>query len=175
MPIRHSRKNNTLMQIMDLTKELASVASHIYAKSWKTAYKDIIPQKYLDELSLEHWTPFLENSPFQNFLLQDNGVFVAASAIAKAREGIYDDYGEVVSIYVLPDHFNKGYGTILFKHMIEKLQAMGFSKTVLWVLEENQRARLFYEKMGFKANNDKKVCKIGGKALTEVCYVNTEI
>ena len=148
------------MEIITLTKKLASEASHIYAKSWKVAYKDIVPQKYLDDLSVEHWTPFLENSPFQNFLLQDNGVFVATSSIVKARDDKYFGYGEIVSIYVLPEYFHRGYGKFLFNRMIEKLQSMGLNKICLWVLEENLNAIQFYNKFGFMPNGDKKEIKI---------------
>ena len=162
---------NFNMQISKLTKELASVASRIYAKSWKTAYKNIIPQRYLDDLSPEHWTSFLENSPFQNYILEDNGVFVATSSIVKARDYKYDGYGEIVSIYVLPEYFGKGYGTFLFNYMTDKLQLMGCRRMCLWVLEDNYNARRFYEKMGFVANGDKKQCRIGGKEFTEICYV----
>lgn len=122
------------MEIIELTKALASEASHIYAKSWKAAYKGIVPQRYLDDLSTEHWTPFLENSPFQNFLLKDKDVIVAAASIAKARDSKYCDYGEIVSIYILPEYCNKGYGTFLFNRMIEKLRAIGLNKICLWVL-----------------------------------------
>ena len=161
------------MEIIELTNNLAQEASHIYAKSWKYAYKGVIHQKYLDDLSLEHWTPFLKNSPFQNFILQDNGVFVATSSIGVARDTKYDNYGEIVSIYVLPEYFGHGYGTFLFGYMAEKLQLIGLNKICLWVLEKNINARRFYEKMGFVTNGDKKVCNIGGKELTEICYVNT--
>lgn len=165
---------NSSMEIIKLTKNFAKEASHIYAKSWKAAYNGIIPQKYLDDLSLEHWVPFLENSPFQNFLLQDNGVFVATSSLAAARGTKYDGYGEIVSIYVLPEYFRSGYGKFIFNCMTENLRSMGFTKICLWVLEENLNARRFYEKMGFVTNGDKKICKIGSKELTEVCYVNVK-
>lgn len=163
------------MEIIELTKALAGEASRIYAESWKAAYSGIVPQKYLYSLTPESWTPFLENSPFQNFILQDNGVYVATSAIGSAREGKYSGYGEIVAIYVLPEYFGKGYGKNLFIEMTEKLKSAGFDKIYLWVLEENLKARRFYEKMGFRANGDRKVGKVGGKELTEVCYVNTPL
>ena len=33
----------------------AGVISNIYALSWKTAYKDIVPQRYLNELKYDFW------------------------------------------------------------------------------------------------------------------------
>lgn len=47
----------------------------------------------------------------------------------------------------------------------------GYSKIYLWVLEDNQRARRFYESMGFQANGDRIVQNIGGKNLVEVRYI----
>lgn len=160
------------MEIITLTQTLAHEASYIYAKSWKAAYRGIIPQKYLDSLSLNHWTAFLKNSPFENFLLKDKGVYVATSSIVKARDPKYGGYGEIVSVYVLPEYFNKGYGTVLFNRMTEILRSMELNKMYLWVLEENRNARRFYEKFGFAPNGDKKEIIIGDKKLAEICYTN---
>lgn len=74
------------MKILELTKNLASIASNIYANSWKVTYSGIVPQKYLNELSPERWTPILENTKHKCFMLQDNGIFVATSSIVTARE-----------------------------------------------------------------------------------------
>ena len=159
------------MEILELTKEFSEV-SNIYAKSWKAAYQGIVPQAYLDKLTSESWTMALKNSPFLNYILRDDGVLVAASAIGKARDSKYDGYGEIVSIYVLPEYFGKGYGTALFRFMTEKLPTLGYDKMYLWVLKENYRARRFYEKMGFKFNGDEKSTEICGEKLIEVCYIS---
>lgn len=74
------------MKILELTKDLASIASNIYANSWKVAYNGIVPQKYLNELSPERWTPILENTKHKCSMLQDNSIFVATSSIVTARE-----------------------------------------------------------------------------------------
>ncbi len=161
-----------IMQIIELTKESVNVASEIYVKSWKAAYSGIAPQRYLDELTVGNCAAVLENSPLSNVLLEDKGVFVATGAYGKARDGKYGDYGEIVSVYVLPEHFGKGYGTVLFDFMTGKLRSMGMNKICLWVLEENSRARRFYEKMGFVPNGDKITEEIGNKELSVICYVN---
>ncbi len=162
------------MQILEMTKEFGET-SHIYAKSWKAAYRGIVPQTYLDNLTPESWTSFLANSPFHNYLLRDNDIFIATAAIGKARDSRYNEYGEIVSIYVLPEFFGKGYGTVLFRYITDKLKSMGYDKMYLWVLEENYKARRFYEKMEFVFNGDRKVTEISGKKLVEICYVNAKI
>ena len=160
------------MQILKITQENASEASHIYANSWKVAYKNIVPQEYLDQLSLERWTPFLRESPFMGFMLKINGEFVGTTSVAPARDKQMIGWGEVISIYVSPEHFGKGYGKILFAHAIDALNEMGLNQIYLWVLEENWQARVFYEHNGFWESGDKMTIKIGGKELVEVRYVN---
>ena len=160
------------MKILSITPENASEASHIYANSWKVAYRGIIPDAYLDQLSLERWTPFLKDSPFAGLILKVDEAYVATASITRARDDMMKGWGEVVSIYVMPEHFGKGYGKKLFEHAIEALKEMGLEQVYLWVLEDNRQARDFYERNGFWASNDKMTLTIGGKVLTEVRYVN---
>lgn len=163
------------MNIEKITKDTAVQASYIYAMSWKIGYRGIIPQSYLDKIPLEQWAGWLGNdnhSHFQaDYLLSDNGNFIATASICEARDKQYCEWGEIMSIYVLPEEFRKGYGTALFSYISNQLQKNGYSKIYLWVLEDNQRARRFYESMGFQANGDRIVQNIGGKNLVEVRYI----
>lgn len=160
------------MEILRITKDIASDASHIYATSWKTAYKNIVPQKYLDELSDERWTPILRDSPHVGFILKADDEFVATSSVSTARDEKMNGWGEIISIYVLPRYFSKGYGKKLFSYVVCYLNENGFKNIYLWVLEKNQQARAFYERNGFFPNGDKATINIGGKELVEVRYVH---
>lgn len=82
-----------------------------------------------------------------------------------------EEYGEVVSIYLLPEHIGKGYGKLLFKSAVNELKKLGFNDIFLWVLEGNHRARRFYEKEGFTLSGRYLEVNIGGKSLNEVQYV----
>lgn len=82
----------------------------------------------------------------------------------------YSDYGEVVSIYFLPDYIGQGYGRQLLNKCIEELKRCGFKKVLLWVLENNHRARKFYEKNGFIYSEIFMEDNIGGKDIREVLY-----
>ena len=48
---------------------------------------------------------------------------------------------------------------------------MGFRRILLWVLEENMRARRFYENNGFVCTEVFRNDNIGGRALREVMYL----
>ena len=148
----------------------------IYALSWKSGYRGIIPQPYLDALPLDRWADKLGNTGYESFradyILSDYGKFIATSSICRARNEEYNGWGEIMSIYVLPEEFRKGYGRALFAYVSDRLRENGYSDIYLWVLEENRRARWFYEKMGFWASGDRIVQNIGGKDCAEIRYVN---
>ncbi len=51
-----------------------------------------------------------------------------------------------------------------------ELHKLGFQDIFLWVLEENSRARKFYEKCGFTSAGRSMEYEIGGKMLREMQY-----
>ena len=65
----------------------------------------------------------------------------------------------------------KGYGKTLMKSTISELKILGYENIFLWVLEENGRARRFYEQFGFSPTDDFLDDNIGGEELREVRYI----
>lgn len=53
------------------------------------------------------------------------------------------------------------------------LKDLGFRDIFLYVLEENYRARNFYERYGFVNSNEFAEDDIGGKTLRELKYIFT--
>lgn len=148
--------------------------SRIYEESWKYAYKGIIPQDYLDSIPEGHWAAHLDNADMKTLVCMDDDRFVGTSSFCKSRFGRLVGWGEVVSIYLLPDYMGKGYGRFLLDAAISELKNMGHRDVFLWVLEENTRARRFYEKAGFLRTDDSMTQTIGDKDLLEIRYVFNE-
>jgi len=107
-----------------------------------------------------------------NLVLIDEGLIVGAASFCKSRWEQHSDFGEIISIYLLPDYIGKGYGHHLLKRCIEQLSKLGFTKLLLWVLEDNTRARRFYEKNGFNCSDEYLIDNIGGKEIREVMYTH---
>ena len=57
--------------------------------------------------------------------------------------------GEIWAFYVHPDRWGSGAATQLMEHVEQRLKAEGFVTSVLWVLDDNPRARRFYEREGW--------------------------
>lgn len=145
--------------------------SKVYEESWKCAYKGIISQDYLDSIPKGQWISNLDNPNRKTLVCIDNGRIMGTSSFCKCRFEQFNGWGEVISIYLLPAYMGKGYGKILLESVIVELNKLGYKDTFLWVLEENIRARKFYEKVGFVKTDDFLNVEIGGKDLREIGYV----
>jgi ribosomal protein S18 acetylase RimI-like enzyme len=60
--------------------------------------------------------------------------------------------GEIWGLYISPDRWRKGIGRQVVAEAERMLKAGGYESVVLWVVEANERARQFYEAMGFAAD-----------------------
>ena len=64
--------------------------------------------------------------------------------------------GQLNALYVLPDAWGSGVGSGLHDAAIAKLAELG-PEARLWVLEENTRARGFYERRGWRLDGRERV------------------
>ncbi len=144
--------------------------SRVYEESWKHAYRGIIPQAYLDAIPQGQWAKKPDADGMRTLVVTDGGHIVGTSSFCRSRFQDTADFGEIVSIYFLPAYMGKGYGKPLLDAAVAELSSMGFRDVFLWVLEENARARRFYEKCGFRCADIYISDEIGGGALREVQY-----
>jgi len=163
------------MEIRKATPNDVKDISRIHALSWKSAYKGIVPQAYLDELKEDFWVSafeaWIKDNVLTAQLIVEDGSSVGCVAYGKSRDKCLPDWGEIVSIYLLPEYFSKGYGNKLLESALSDLKQSDYQSVYLWVLKENQRARHFYEKNKFQCNKDECVCEIMGKQLTDIRYI----
>lgn len=157
------------IRYIEQTDDRAAI-SRIYEKSWKFAYKDIIPQGYLDSIPTGQWVSSLDKSGRKSLVMIENNTFIGTSSFCRSRFPDFDGSGEIVSIYFLPEYMGKGYGKLLMDAVIAELSKMEFNDVFLWVLEDNYRARKFYEKYGFVQSDNSLYDNIGGKNLREIQY-----
>jgi len=146
----------------------------INIKTWKIAYKGIVPQAHLDSLSvndkLPRWTKTINN-------LKENRkeIFVAEISNKNGKELVgfslggpshFEDFkidGDLHAIYVLPKYWKQGIGTLLFNSVIKFFLSMKFKSMVIWALKENS-AGDFYKKLG-GIPKFQKTLTYGGKEL----------
>ncbi len=138
--------------------------SRIYEAAWRAGYRGMIPEDFLASLPEGHWCSALE-SPDALYLLclEQNEFPIGVCSLAREKE-------EIISLYVLPERWGKGIGTLLLEAAWDIFLARGCSGAFLWVLAENRRARLFYEARGFSPDGGSLWEEIGGKRLRLLRY-----
>lgn len=77
----------------------------------------------------------------------------------KATDQEMEGYAELICIHSLCENWGKGYGSMMMEHILKEIKIAGFQKVMLWVFQENNRARSFYERYGFTLTGKlKKFC-----------------
>ncbi|MEO0488704.1 MAG: GNAT family N-acetyltransferase [Cyanobacteria bacterium J06659_2] len=70
-------------------------------------------------------------------------------------------------LFVLPDFRRYGVGTALLTHLAELALARGCGRFEWSVLDWNQPAIAFYQRMGAEIKSEWQVCRVSGEALTQ--------
>lgn len=78
--------------------------------------------------------------------------------------------GELYAIYALPAAWGSGVGPALMAAALGALRTGGFATASLWVLEDNPRARRFYEREGWRSDGRRREEEFLGVPVTEVSY-----
>ena len=147
------------------------VLAYIQTESWKAAFWDILSSDVLErctnmDKAIEMYKGLLEQKAGNGYLLSVEGKPHAIAWWSASREADMPGYAELICIHSLQDKWRKGFGSKLMDRVLEDILKAGYDKVMLWVFEENLRARAFYEKYGFVLNG--KETKSSG--ATEVCY-----
>jgi ribosomal protein S18 acetylase RimI-like enzyme len=77
---------------------------------------------------------------------------------------------ELYAIHVVPELVGTGIGRELMVNALEQLRDIGGERAVLWVLEENGRARRFYERGGWKPDGETRVEAVSGQPVPQLRY-----
>jgi ribosomal protein S18 acetylase RimI-like enzyme len=75
---------------------------------------------------------------------------------------------ELYALYVRPAWWSTGTGRALMDQVLTRLSGAGYRHITLWVLEDNARARRFYEQAGFAPDDARHL--LGDFGVTEVRY-----
>ena len=130
------------------TLEDISTVQQIARISWNDTYRDIIPEE-TQELFLQ--------KAYSTMMLakrMEKTIFLIAEynnqAIGFANFTTVDEDGdaELTAIYVLPEFQKLGYGKKLLQAGLDKMHSG--RQLFVYVESKNEKARIFYENVGFK-------------------------
>lgn len=154
----------------------APALAGVNVRGWQAAYRDVMPQAFLQGLSVEQrsagWRRWIASpETWTQVAVDDDGTLLGYVAFSAARDADAAGAAEIVAIYVDPPHWRRGVGAQLMAAAARVIADAGFARTVLWVLQDNPRARAFYERRGFRHDPDGvRSISIGGVELPELRY-----
>jgi ribosomal protein S18 acetylase RimI-like enzyme len=154
----------------------ARAIAMIHVEAWRAAYRGIVPDEYLDSLSIDRresvWRRNLLADDSSTWVAQESDAIVGWISAGPSRDtGAAASAGEIWAVYVAPGRWGKGVGRSLCVQAEQYLSTEGFITVSLWVLKDNERAVKFYQSNGFilDIGNTKEIQR-GGKTLLEVRF-----
>ena len=156
----------------------AAAIARVHVDSWRTTYPGIVPNDYLASMSYEQrsgvWQRILleaeaDEAQSNYAAVDDDGSVVGFAGGGPERSGDPDHAGELYVIHLLEGSQRRGTGRRLLSSVASDLIRSGMQSMLVWVLEQNRPACLFYEALGGLPAREQEV-SIGGATLAEVGY-----
>lgn len=149
--------------------------SVIHAESWKKAYQGLLPDEYLKGIKDDRWVNMiirgLKDKSMKAWVASAEEKIIACACIGDSRYPTYAHQLELISIYVLPEYWHSGAGSLLMNKVLEYAAENDYNEVGLWVLTGNNQAIKFYEKFGFINNGDTLSRTLGGTPAVEKRYI----
>jgi ribosomal protein S18 acetylase RimI-like enzyme len=160
------------VDIRRATPEDAAAVAVVQVRGHRFAYAGLLPQPASDELWIAQRTlvwrgELAADHPRHTFIAERDGDAVGFVTCGPSDDGAS---GEVFAIYLEPAVVGSGVGRALMDHALASLRARGCADALLWVLEENARARAFYERGGWSLDGARKQTVRDGHARHELRY-----
>lgn len=146
-----------------------------HARAWQVAYRGLVPDAYLDAIDVaeraDMWRGFLCTETPTDYVAEVDGSVVGFVNVGRFRaEPSVSEFGEVWAMYVHPDHWGVGAGYALMQRSVEHFRTEGVTTGYLWVFEDNPRARRFYERQGWTADDATQIDVTDGVEVVERRY-----
>ncbi len=147
------------------------ILAYIQTESWKAAFSGILSSE-----ELERSTDLKKAEEMYQSVLHHDAVKMTIEFVDKKphciagwsqnRCDLGKNTAELICIHSLCDRWHQGHGSLMMRHILDEIKKAGYSEVILWVFEQNQNARRFYEKHGFEFTGRKNQAH----GATEIMY-----
>ncbi|MFF5485982.1 GNAT family N-acetyltransferase [Streptomyces virginiae] len=156
-----------------MTEADVTAVSEVRVTGWKAAYAGIVPQSYLDRMTVEadahrrrQYVTGPDKVTTDLVAVDARGGVVGWACLGPSSTAV----GELYALYVQPSLIGTGIGRSLLRAAHGVARAQGVGSVLLWVLADNARARRFYERAGYAADGAVQADDYDGVSVTEVRY-----
>lgn len=160
------------MKVRPATPSDADAIARIHVDTWRAAYRGQIPESYLDSLSTADrartWAGTLARPGPGKVLVTER--LTGFCFFGPSRDG-EDAVAEIFALYVRPDSWRRGDGRLLCDEALKDARDRECSAMTLWVLKTNERARRFYDHVGYAPDGAERThTRLTGFPLPEMRY-----
>ena len=160
------------MEVRRASATDAEGIARVQERGWQIAYRHVFPITELDRggfIQSTRWRDRLEHPPagWSTFVAERDGEVIGFASVGPNRDE--QALGELYAIYVDPDDWSTGAGQALIERAERQLSAE-YAEGTLWVLENNPRARRFYEEAGWREDGGRKAEERWGVRAPEIRY-----
>jgi GNAT superfamily N-acetyltransferase len=142
------------LQIRRATPGDAPAIARVRVDSWRTTYRGMIPDAYLDAMQAEAstalWDRVLTAGPNTTsvFVVENSDEIVGFASGAQLREPKHGLDAELVAIYLRREFQHAGLGHRLVGAVVDAQRTHGATGLLTWVIAGNKGARDFYVGLG---------------------------
>lgn len=166
-----------MLTFRDASADDAALLSRIFCTSWRSAYRALIPEDYLRRMPDDSWVQtlrsWLGSGRMYGIIAAEGAEPVGAVIYGRGRDAGYEDWGEIVALYLLPDAVGRGTGTRLLQEALKLLHEDGYPRCYLWSIDGNTGAEAFYRKHGFSRTDECIHYQLGGQDMTDVRFISS--
>ena len=132
----------------------AAAIARVRVDAWRTAYRGIVPDAYLDAMSVADSEAFWQRilaaqSPLASVFVAVDADRIVGFGAANVRDPPKLGFdAELSALYLVADRQRQGIGRRLVAAIAGAQRQRGASGLITWVIARNRAARAFYEALG---------------------------
>ncbi|RKS10185.1 ribosomal protein S18 acetylase RimI-like enzyme [Nocardiopsis sp. Huas11] len=150
----------------------------VQVASWRAVYGNLLPDEVVEDLGGDEareqfrnqWTAALESPPTSRHRVvvatdEEGGVRAVTGFAAFGPAGDPDLWpakdAEVFALHVAPERVRQGHGSRLVNACVDTLVEAGFATVHVWVPEEDNALRSFFEASGWRPDGARREIDMG--------------
>ena len=159
------------MEIRHATGEDAESIESVAETSWEHEYPDVLSR----EAAVEGANEWYAEGRMASELSQSDAVVLVAeregAVVGFTHAAWSGDEGDVMRVYVDPNHRGEGVGSALLETAVATLFERDVDRVRAMVLAENDPGKAFYRSHGFEPEEGSHETVIAGERFEESAYV----
>jgi GNAT superfamily N-acetyltransferase len=132
----------------------APAIAQVRVDSWRTTYRGLIPDAYLDAMQVDASTAMWERvlsadgTSASVFVATHDGEVIGFAAANALKEPKHGADAEITAVYLRREYQHAGVGRRLVAAVVDAQRRHGATAMIVWVIAGNKIARAFYEGLG---------------------------